>query len=49
MEQRRDLGAYADGLRQWLRGEDTQEADAAGRNVANVLVMFRHFMGGEGD
>jgi hypothetical protein len=49
VEQRRDLGLYARGLREWLRGEESEDAEAAGRNVANVLVMWRRYMGAEGD
>jgi hypothetical protein len=28
-------------LRAWVNGEGTEEAEAAGRNVAEVLVFFR--------
>jgi hypothetical protein len=28
---------FSDGLRAWLRGEETDEAEAAGLNVAELL------------
>jgi hypothetical protein len=36
-----DLESYADGLRGWLRGEDSDAADAAGICVVEVLAMIR--------
>lgn len=39
------MEAYARGVRAWWRDEPTEEADAAGRNVAELLIMFRRFMG----
>lgn len=39
--QRGDLLSFADGLRDYLRGEQTDEADAAAVNVLEVFVMLR--------
>lgn len=43
-EQRRDLEAFADDLRSWLRGEVTERADAAGQNLAELLLLWRKSM-----
>jgi hypothetical protein len=40
-EQRTDLERAEHGLRGWFRGEDTEEATAAGRNFAETLALFR--------
>lgn len=39
-----DLESYADGLRGWLRGEETDSADAAAINVVEVLAMIRQVL-----
>jgi hypothetical protein len=38
--QRGNTEAFADGLRDWLRGRRTLQADAAGQNVAKLLMLF---------
>jgi hypothetical protein len=39
-EQRRDVEAFADGLRGWLRGDDALGAEAAGLNLAEILILW---------
>ena len=39
--QRGDLELYADALGAWVRGESSLSAEAAGQNVAEVLVLLR--------
>lgn len=46
-EQRRDLGAFASGLLEAVRGDDTLEAEAAAMNVAEVLILWRRQLTGE--
>lgn len=35
---------YQRGLREWLRGKNTEAARAAGCNAAEVLAMVREFL-----
>jgi len=39
--QERDEGDFADGLRAWVRGDDTTEAEAAGALLAETILMWR--------
>lgn len=39
-EQRGSLEAFADGLTDWVRGEDSERAEAAALNVANIFHMI---------
>ena len=38
--QRGNTEALADGLRDWLRGRRTLAGEAAGQNVAKLLILF---------
>ena len=38
--QRGNTEAFADGLRDWLRGRRTLAGEAAGQNVAKLLILF---------
>jgi len=42
--QRRDIAAFADGLTEMLRGEDTLSAEAACLNVAELLLICGNYM-----
>lgn len=44
MQQREDLLELADGLQAWLRGEESDAADAAATLVGEVFLMAREFM-----
>lgn len=39
-----DLEAFSDGLRDWLRGEDSEAGDAAGINLAEILLQHRAYV-----
>jgi len=39
-EHRRDLGALADGIRDWVRGDDSPEAEAAGIAIAEAVLRL---------
>lgn len=43
-EQRTSPSAYADGLTDWLRGEDSAEAEAARLNLAETLIRWHHLL-----
>jgi hypothetical protein len=43
-EYRHDLGALADDLGAFVRGEDSTDADAAGIYLAQVLDLWRRSM-----
>jgi len=47
LSQRGDVAAFSDGLRRWLDGEDSVEADAAGYDVAETLIVWRKRMLGK--
>jgi hypothetical protein len=40
------MRAFARGLRAWWRDEESDEAVAAGCNVAEILTMARQYMAG---
>lgn len=40
LEQRSSLDAFAEGLTDLFRGEDSERGDAAALNVANILHMI---------
>lgn len=40
--------AFGKGLREWLRGEDTEGAVAASETVAEVIEIARAYMMGPG-
>lgn len=39
LEQRSSLESFAAGLTEWVRGDDSEAAEAAALNVANILHM----------
>jgi hypothetical protein len=39
-EQRGSLDAFKEGLTEWVRGDDSESAEAAALNVANILHML---------
>jgi hypothetical protein len=46
-EQRRDLGAFADGIQSLVRGDDSLEAEAAAMNLAELAILWRKSLTGE--
>lgn len=42
--QLRSPGDFADGLRDWMRGDETCEAEAAGLNLAEVVLLHRAWL-----
>ena len=46
---RRSPYLFAEGLTEWLKGHDTQEAEAAAQLVAETILVLRAFCRGSED
>jgi hypothetical protein len=44
---RSDLDAYQEGIRRWLEDDGSEEAMAAGCEIAEILIMWRRVLRGK--